>query len=161
MTEKQLRHRRWLAQGICPECGTNPLHHNRKRCAPCLQKSQVREKFKFSLKAATARKTGKSCYVQGYSPTWIQEVISKFNGRCAYTGWPIAIGENAAVDHNIPRSRIGSGWTSEQVLHPNNLVWCHQAVNTMKGNQTGPEFTLWMQQHLPQAVAFVQEGTNG
>ena len=86
-----------------------------------------------------------SCFIEGYSPDWLQQMYDKFNGRCYYTGAAIEIGgeETAAVTFDIPR-RLITVYGEAKVIHPDNLVWCHRAVKRFKGQLTGDDFkTLW------------------
>lgn len=54
-------------------------------------------------------------------------------GRCAYTGRVLTPGQDASLDHIVPRSKGGSN-------HPHNLQWVSAAVNTAKQDLSENEF---------------------
>jgi hypothetical protein len=140
-------------EGFCPNCQHRPTLPHRKHCAQCLCRAQVKEAFKRDRKrTGIASRAGISCYCDGYCTAWISEVVERFDGKCFYTGWDIELGSTAAVDHKIPVSRIGRGWSSAVVQHPDNLVWAHKAVNVMKADMTDGEFLQWLRHHLPLAI---------
>tara|TARA_S200002703_G_C3667242_1_gene204851 strand:- start:40 stop:447 length:408 start_codon:yes stop_codon:yes gene_type:complete len=120
--------------------------------------SIIRESFKFDRKRSIPRatKTRKTCYVDQFKPEsrkeWVQIIKSKFNGKCFYTGLLIEIGSTAGLDHVLPVSRAAT-FGPNRVFHPDNLVWCHDSINKLKGDKTGHEFALWLRYDLPKALA--------
>lgn len=62
----------------------------------------------------------------------LQKKFRDQGGRCALTGELIVIGENAEIDHIMPKSRGGNN-------DPSNLRWVSSVANVMKWNQTDSE----------------------
>lgn len=66
------------------------------------------------------------------------ELLEQQKSQCAYTGLPISIGLNAAVDHKLPKSKGGTNDLQ-------NLHWIHSGVNLMKGNMDHIEFIQFLE----------------
>ena len=148
------------ANGICTGCCKRPTSKHRLTCTHCLVRAQVKTTLQRFRKRGTPKPKGSSCYPPGYSIEWVDQVAARFNGVCVYTGWPIEPASTAALDHEIPISRIGRAYSPSRVHHPDNLVWCHHGANAMKADMTGSEFREWLREHLPVAVATL-EATDG
>jgi hypothetical protein len=56
------------------------------------------------------------------------------NFRCHYTGVELIPGQNASLDHRIPRSRGGDPFDID------NCVWCDRLINAFKNDLTEDEF---------------------
>ena len=146
------------ATGRCIKCNKRPAILQRAQCCECQMDSIIRESFKFDRKRSIPRatKTRKTCYVDQFKPEsrkeWVQIIKSKFNGKCFYTGLLIEIGSTAGLDHVLPVSRAAT-FGPNRVFHPDNLVWCHDSINKLKGDKTGHEFALWLRYDLPKALA--------
>jgi 5-methylcytosine-specific restriction endonuclease McrA len=117
--------------------------------------SIIREAFKYdrAKNAAGATAARGTCYVPQFNPSvrsdWVEKVMQKWTGKCHYTGLDIEIGSTASLDHCIPVSRAAVFGPS-LVYSPENLVWCHKAVNTLKGEMTEDEFRWWLKnQFIP------------
>lgn len=61
------------------------------------------------------------------------QIFEKQEGCCAYTGELLILGDNASLDHKIPRSRGGA----DEV---DNLQWVTWTINDCKRNLTHDEF---------------------
>lgn len=61
-------------------------------------------------------------------------VLERQQFRCYYTGLALVPGDNASLDHRIPRSRGGG------LGDIANCVWADRAINAFKGDQTEDEF---------------------
>ena len=140
-------------KGICTKCRHRPALIKRVQCAHCQMGSIIREAFKYDRRknAAGATAARGSCYVPQFKSdvrvVWVEQVIAKWTGKCCYTGLPIEIGATASLDHSIPISRAGT-FGPCKVYSPENLVWCHKAVNILKGERTADEFRAWLQSEL-------------
>ncbi len=146
------------ASGICTKCWQVPALIGRVQCAQCQMHSVIRENFKFDRKRNRngATKARGTCYVEQFAPSvrrsWIDQIVSKWTGKCHYTGLQIEIGATAGLDHMIPVSRAAVFGPSN-VFHPDNLVWCHKSINLLKGDRTADEFAYWLRNDLPAAIA--------
>jgi hypothetical protein len=71
----------------------------------------------------------------GSSDNWqeIKQLFYTQNCECIYTGWKLIPGENASLDHKIPKSRGG-------ISKLENLQWVDCDVNQIKYNRTHEEF---------------------
>ena len=69
----------------------------------------------------------------------LKDILDQQHGICPYTGQQLVIGENASVDHILPRSRGGSN-------DPDNLQWVVTQVNLMKHKLNHEEFLALMQE---------------
>ena len=131
-----------LAVGLCPNCCKRPQAMHRVTCHQCITRASIQNYFKHKRGPAS---THGSCFVEGYTPEWLQIIYDKFDGHCTYTGAAIEIGgeETAAVTLDIPRKLV-TVYGEAKVVHHNNLVWCHRAVKRFKGQLTGDDFKgLW------------------
>jgi len=63
----------------------------------------------------------------------LQELWDEQNGKCAISGVELIPGDNASLDHIVPRSK---GGTDER----SNLRWADWYVNQAKSNMTHEEF---------------------
>lgn len=114
-TQRRRRQTR-VESGNCYMCGgKNDLEHNRL-CSVCIYKA-----------AAYAW--------LGSSFRWeeLKTLLESQSFKCAYTSQPISIGEDATIDHILPRSRGG-----ENIIE--NLQWVSWKANWSKGNMTHEEF---------------------
>jgi len=131
-----------LANGLCTNCCKRPQALHRVTCHHCITRASIQNYFKHNRGPASVHG---SCFIDGYTPDWLQIVFDKFDGRCFYTGAVIEIGgeETAAVTLDIPRKLV-TVYGEAKVIHHNNLVWCHRAVKRFKGQLTGDDFKgLW------------------
>lgn len=148
------------AQGLCVNCRHRPALIKRTQCDRCQMASIIKESFKYDRRRAAKGSTQArgTCYVHYFSPErrplWVDQVISKWTGRCFYTGLEIEVGATAGLDHMIPVSRADT-FGPAKVYHPDNLVWCHKSINILKGDKTADEFTWWLRHELPAAIASV------
>jgi 5-methylcytosine-specific restriction endonuclease McrA len=130
LTRKSERRANLANNGMCIEgCGRSRNAKN-KRCKICL------------LKNISKSSTGsvKSAKLLG-----MKLVRQKF--RCPYTGIYIHIGNNASIDHIVPRSKGGTNDLE-------NLEWVHVAVNTLKGDMDREEFVKYFDKFLVNAFYF-------
>ena len=154
------RYAKTKALGLCVNCGHTPALIKRTRCQRCSMVQVIKEAFKYDKKRTAKGSTQArgSCYVQYFRPDiralWVEEVISKWTGRCFYTGLEIEVGATAGLDHTIPVSRADVFGPS-RVYHPDNLVWCHKSINILKGDKTADEFAWWLRHELPAAIETV------
>lgn len=63
----------------------------------------------------------------------IRDMFYQQGGCCAYTGLPLRIGDNATLDHLMPKSKGGDNSLD-------NLHWVDMTVNRMKDTLTETEF---------------------
>jgi HNH endonuclease len=104
-----------VAQGICAECGRSPLSGNAKSCENCILKAMAKAHFKDVKKWVLLRQ------------------IFDLNSVCPYSGIQLILGDNASLDHRIPKSKGGSDEIENlQFIH----VWC----NIMKSNMEELKF---------------------
>lgn len=146
--------------GLCQHCFWQPALLGRVNCRSCQMKIIVRESFKFDRRRKMPGSTAArgTCYVDQFLTTvrrsWTEQVISKWTGKCYYTGLAIEIGSTAGLDHKLPVSRATS-FGPDRVFHPDNLVWAHKSVNILKGDMTAEEFAVWLRHDLPAALESV------
>ena len=141
------------AAGLCVNCRRRPALIKRTQCDRCTIVSVMKEAMKYDRskrKKASSQARG-TCYVPYYSQdlreSWNQQVIEKWTGRCSYSGIPIELGSTAVLDHKIPVARADV-FGPAKVYHPDNLVWCHKAINMLKGDMTADEFASWLRNDL-------------
>ena len=108
-------------------------YDDRKRsgqCVGCSSSDMVTSVHcrKCWFKNAAAARCGGRQNVDQVLSLWEEQ-----NGRCYYTGVELVPGDNASLDHQIPRSRGG-----KDVI--DNLKWVSDASNMMKFNMTHEEF---------------------
>jgi len=153
------------AKGICVKCRHRPALIKRTQCTHCQMGSIIREAFKYdrAKNAAGATAARGTCYVPQFSlevrAKWVEQVIGKWTGFCCYTGLPIEIGATASLDHCIPISRAGT-FGPGKVYSPENLVWCHKAINVLKGDMTADEFKWWLTNELLPSVVSIDQQSN-
>lgn len=63
----------------------------------------------------------------------LDDLLKKQGERCAYTGEPLLLGQNASLDHKIPRSRGGANVID-------NVQWLSWTANRCKTDLTHDEF---------------------
>ena len=63
----------------------------------------------------------------------LMESFDKQGGRCIYTGVNLIMGDNATLDHKVPKSRGGSDSIE-------NIQWVTRTINQMKTDMTHEEF---------------------
>lgn len=110
-------YQRYVAQGLCPSCRKTTSEIG-LLCLPCW----------FRQMANAATKTP----VNGKA---VRELLDQQGSRCAYTGELLVPGQNASLDHKIPRSRGGLNVIG-------NLHWVTIRVNFMKRDLIHDEFLL-------------------
>ena len=109
----------------------------------------IREAFKYDYNRAKPQSTlaRGSCYVEQFKRDdrrrIIDEIVSRFNGKCHYTGIPIEIGSTAGLVLKIPRQYIDV-YGPDQVFCSTNFCWCHKSVHGLKGSKTDAEFRTWL-----------------
>jgi CRISPR/Cas system Type II protein with McrA/HNH and RuvC-like nuclease domain len=83
-------------------------------------------------------KLRRSRHYTQYNVAWneLEALYNKQNGRCALSGVPITIGENASLDHIIPRAKGGTNTID-------NYQWVHSDVNMMKNAFPVKRFIEW------------------
>jgi len=149
-------------EGLCPMCG-HVTEKPGGKCYTCLCKEHilgqqrlkrrrqagecsycgtVLKDDKFRLGNITRYKQCSTCFFKtaarnhtASSDNW-KQLKSKFikqNGCCIYTNERLILGDNASLDHIIPRSRGGQNIVS-------NLQWVTKQVNGCKRNLTHKEF---------------------
>lgn len=142
-----------LVASLCiRNCGRPPIP-GRRRCAPCLDKQ--REENKRNYKSRVER--GQCVFCQGSATVgifcfihWLKNVgvphglgskrgiatlrklWEKQQGKCALTGENLVPGNNASIDHIIPKSRGGESVEG-------NLQWVLLSVNRIKWDMTREE----------------------
>jgi hypothetical protein len=109
------RRDRRMNLGFCLCCGDEPSIGG-KLCRTCVLRNAARVHF-------------------GTTKRWkdLDELFTRQNGTCPYTGKNLTIGIDASVDHIIPKSRGGS-------LGTENMQWVFAPVNFMKHNLLEEEF---------------------
>ena len=115
--------RRNVENGICPNCGKNPVLPSMKGknwsfCERCYFK-----------------KTSVDCLKTAKHAELIGQKLRHQNRRCAYTDEEIILGLNDSLDHILPISRF-----PELARDPTNVEWVTRKVNCMKWDSTRDEF---------------------
>ena len=112
-------------------------HRDSGLCVYCGRRATVGKKFPLCedcwFKDIAKGRTGSRRIWLG-----IKELLQAQNYRCAYTGKELIIGENASLDHVIPKSKGGSNSIS-------NLQWVDLQINVMKNNMSHQEFISTIQ----------------
>lgn len=102
--------------GLCTSCGLYDAINKADTCEICtLKRFSVRHFRTQTHWAALAEK------------------LLQQDQKCAVTGVPISLGDNASLDHIVPRSKSG-----ENTLE--NTQWVHIWVNIMKGASDEQDF---------------------
>jgi len=138
--------------GQCVVCATPTT---RRLCDTCQGKKVISEK----RRRATLRANGKcvwctgsrdtdhetlcsECCFIGAARAWLggakdvgllKQLLEDQHHVCPYTGYELVVGQNASVDHKVPRSRGGS-------LDLSNLQWVDAHINRVKTDMTHEEF---------------------
>ncbi len=104
-----------LAAGNCQQCH-KPRQEAASFCNTCILKTAARRWL-------------------GHSRLWrdLGALFEAQGGRCAYTGEALVLGDNASIDHRIPRSRGGPNTLA-------NVQWVTWTVNRVKTDLTHDEF---------------------
>ncbi len=105
-----------IDQGLCAQCSTPIVKNKSHLCACCMLKQMSKK----------ALDTPKHWVL-------IKELLEKQNYLCAYTGEKLILGENASIDHIIPKARGGENKIE-------NLQWTTLEVNLAKRDLTHEEF---------------------
>ena len=100
---------------MCVQCG-DPALVNNVFCLECW----------FADKAYT-RASSRSAK-EAIKALWQEQ-----NGTCYYSDHTLIPGENASLDHQMPKSKGGTD-------HLSNLKWVTRQINTMKNDMTHEEF---------------------
>lgn len=102
-------------KGLCVGCSSPDLVTN-VHCRRCW------------FRDAASRRCGGTGNVDQLLSMWEEQ-----DGKCYYTGVDLIPGENAWIDHQLPRSRGGQD-------HIDNLKWVSKYANLMKSDMTHEEF---------------------
>jgi len=142
-----------LARGLCKACG-KPHNEKGQCCAGCAKKNRDRINTKRADRAVKNLclqcgdiKEGPSTLCDkhilifaaknnlGHSNKWreLETLFQKQNGICPYSEEVLILGDNASVDHIIPKSKGGL-----DVIE--NLQWVTWDVNRAKGDMLHDDF---------------------
>jgi NMD protein affecting ribosome stability and mRNA decay len=167
--DRKVRSKR-LDDGKCIYCGKNPSEDGRKMCNRCwlrlrnLHQNRIDRLNKLDLcvrcgrfsqlpgvtRCGNLHITCQSCYLKHISQSnlgsrkYADALLAKLEGqnyKCSYTGDNLILGDNAWVDHIMPRSRF-----PELAGDIDNIEWVTEAVNRMKQNQMPDEFLSLIKQ---------------
>lgn len=110
------RRAKFANEGKCVQCGIPKIGVVGLYCEHCMLRTAARRWL-------------------GDSKKWpsLLELLKSQNYKCAYTGETLILGDNASVDHKVPRSRGGTN-TLE------NVQWVIWRVNRSKTDMTHDEF---------------------
>lgn len=136
-----------VKDGKCQDC-TNFVTDNKNRCNICLEKAKIskqktrktRNKNGFcyicGVRYITLNKRCDECVLKeiayrilGTASKWpdLKNIFDKQKGRCPYSNIPLTLGDNAQLDHIVPKSKGGPNTI-------NNIHWVDRIVNKMKSN---------------------------
>lgn len=139
---------------LCRNCGSGPRFKNRIYCLGCLELTRSREKERYRIRLASGVCTNcgktpadsgaicRTCQVKRLVRTHLgssklvqklETMLQQQGGCCALTGLPLKLGENASIDHIIPRSKGGL-----DVIE--NLRWLDYRVNMSRRDLSDDEF---------------------
>lgn len=104
-----------IDNGICIRCHCKPIGYKTK-CTECYLKYRAKCYFKNSTKYKK-----------------LLEILENQNYICPYSGIQLVLGNNAVIDHIIPKA-LGGGDNIE------NLQWVDKYVNAMKWSKSEEEF---------------------
>ena len=165
-------HDRWRAEhrqarkdaGMCVLCG-NPSVSNGVSCAKCSERGTMAKQkcrrhkrasgtcLECSDPALTGRTRCKRCSLKHIvSPITnaydeLEDKLHAQGHRCPYSGVALAIGENASIDHIVPRSKGGT--------HDlDNLQWVHTWVNMLKSDSSSDEFQERFDEFLMASIRY-------
>lgn len=153
----KLLHTKRTKNGKCQYCGTKLKRHEKRLCSnhrskqrnsqifyqkdrrahgiciacrlPALVGNSRCEEHWFKLRSAVLKNRFKS----NISWQQLRDIWYGQNGKDAYTGELIVVGNKVALDHKIPVSRGGA-------TDKNNLCWTNIVTNRVKGALTAQEF---------------------
>jgi len=157
-------------KGMCVHCGQNPPDDGLKTCSRCLTKLKTNNYERinrlnklglcvrcgqFSQLLGKTRNgelhtTCQRCYLKHVSSSnlgtrnYATALFAKLkaqNYKCPYTGDDLILGDNAWIDHIMPRSRF-----PELAQDINNVEWVTETVNRMKQDRTPDEFLTLIKQ---------------
>jgi hypothetical protein len=136
-------HAERVADGMCITC-RRPHDGTTKECGACLSAHYARQKVLFRKRwsagacrcgqLAVAKKYCLDCWFKNMAnahlrakhfDVQLRQLWRKQNGKCAYTGLDLVPGENASLDHIVPRARGGADCIE-------NLQWVTYEVNMAK-----------------------------
>ena len=120
--ETKMRSKR-LAEGFCVICGKEPFIESSR------QKSYKTCDFCF-LKGIARTSLGNSAYAGE-----LKHKLEEQNYRCAYSGKLLTLGDNASIDHILPRAKF-----PELAQEIDNIQWVDIVVNRMKRDLPHKEF---------------------
>lgn len=156
----QRRRQNRLSQGICVMCGKLPARNERTICDICGEKrrGENRRCWENRIKKGLCRYCGEraitgktcrscdTCFLIKTAKKWLPtedgpaillDILHRQNSKCPYSGMPLILGENATLDHKIPRSKGGTA----DIL---NLQWVYYDqefnVNTIKRDMSEENF---------------------
>ena len=109
-------------KGLCKVC-KEPRLKNQKTC------------YKHYLMDLARKHLGSTKFWKELDTLFQQQ-----EGKCAISGLPIAIGENASIDHKKPLSKY-----PDDLYELSNLQWVDERVNRMKLNMEYDEFIFIIQ----------------
>lgn len=128
LEKRRLRQSDRKSQGICRDCN-EPVKDGFARCEA--HRAKMREWYSVHAKNMLAKKH------LGDVGKWaeLQNLFDQQDGKCAYSGLPITIGEDAHIDHIVPTAKGGKN-------EIDNYQWVSKKVNFMKGGLLEEEFLL-------------------
>jgi 5-methylcytosine-specific restriction endonuclease McrA len=105
-------------KGLCSHCPGKLSISNITYCEICWWRQ----------KASHAMGSGRPSNIE-----LIKNIFNKQDGKCAFTGEPLILGQNASLDHIIPKCKGGSSTID-------NLQWVLTSINSGKHDLTQEEF---------------------
>jgi len=146
------RAKRYVQNGQCKSCGNPKEQKDKKMCNICNARTNLGSIKRKADRVAKGlcqyceqpckTKNCETCLLKMISTNAfgtttrhneLKELYNKQNGVCPISGRKIYIGDNAELDHIIPRSRGGGN-------NITNFQWLHVTVNQMKRNLLEEEF---------------------
>lgn len=154
ITAKQRFQREHRAKGLCLDCHNIP-QANKTRCDSCMEKRRINQQKRQAeakakglcchcrkQKALPSHRFCEGCYLKnlsvqhfGTSKCWVdlKRIWDKQKGLCALSGYPLTLGENAELDHVIPKAKKGCKDVT-------NVQWVLHVVNRMKRDMFEADF---------------------
>lgn len=158
------------AKGMCVSCGNNTPSGSLRTCTECLlrlgdlYKKRAKKLDNLDLcvrcgksqqllgqtRAGKSHTTCQTCYLKHISSSNLgtrehaEILLSKLeaqNYKCPYIGEDLILGDNAWIDHIMPRSRF-----PELSNDIDNVEWITGEVNRMKQDRTPEEFLSLIKQ---------------
>ncbi len=117
----RLKSEKRKAKGLCHNC-SKPQAFGSVSC----------EEHWFAQRATQRLGLGPKVIERGRS---LKAILVSQDFKCAYTGRPLACGENASVEHKVPQSR-----RPDLKAELSNIEWLDLRVNRMKTDMTREEF---------------------